>query len=194
MPAQPSDLQDSGWFVEKLVSTLSFGDQAAFLLEDWSIVADIPLGQVQIELNLDPELFGRRAGAAGDHAQSVDVLGAEIIPGAAPVSGSGRQFIAIRLPSRLGPREPHTFQVQVPVPGAARIGHHLCQPVVRCRRLDVRVHFDRSAVPARVRAINGEHPPVADAGSQREVPVNLVGEVEIGFEHPVRGRPYGLAW
>ncbi|HST86044.1 MAG TPA: hypothetical protein VLL08_30170 [Kineosporiaceae bacterium] len=183
MPAQPPDLQDSGWFVEKLVSTLSFGDRAAFLLEDWSIVADIPLGKVLIELNLDPE-----------QAPSVDVLGAELIPGAVPQSVSGRRFIAIRLPSRLGPQEPHTFQLQVPVPGADRIGHHLCKPVVHCRRLDVRVHFDRSAVPARVRAINGRRTQAADSGPQHEVPVNIVGEVEIGFEHPVLGRPYGLAW
>jgi hypothetical protein len=185
---------DRGWFVEKLVSTLSFGTRATFLLEDWSIVADVPLARLLIELNLDPELPAGRDGPVRGGVQSVDVLGAEIIPGPGPDRGQGRQLIALRLPRRLRAQQPHLFQLRVTVSGADRIAQHLCRPVVRCRRLEVRVHFDRSAVPARVRAISGGHTRAPDPGEAREVAVNSVGEVEIGFEHPAPGRPYGLSW
>jgi hypothetical protein len=194
MDARQSYLLDRGWFVERLVSTISFGGRSAHLLEDWSIVADMPLDELLIELNLDPKLIGGRRDSAGDQAQPVDVLGAEIVPGTAPSSETGRRLIALRLPSLLGPQESHNFQLRVSVSGADRIGQHLCQPPVRCRRLDVRVHFDRSAVPPRVRAITGEHTRAPELGLHSEVPINVVGEVEMSFEHPVLGRPYGIAW
>jgi hypothetical protein len=194
MHAQRTHLLDRGWFIEKLISTMSFGERTAFLLEDWSIVAEMPLDEVPIELNLDPELFVGRRDSARDEDQPIDVLGAEIVPGAGPSSLTGRHIIVLRLPSPLGPDESHNFQLRISVPAAGRIGHHLCQPIVRCRRLDVRVHFDRSAVPTQVLAVTGDHPQAHDLGPHSEVPVNVVGEVEISFEKTVLGRPYGLAW
>ena len=194
MNALPTGAPDHGWFVERLTSTMSFGNGTGLLIEDWSIVAERALNSVLIDLNLDPELSDPRRGAAGDR-RFVDAIGAEVVPGAEVSDATGRRAVVLRLPNPIGPRQSHDFHLRMPIPGADLVERHVCEPLVRCRWLEVRVHFDRSSVPARVCAIAGDpHRPGPDLSASPQVPVNLVGEAEIHFDETVLGRRYGLDW
>jgi hypothetical protein len=174
--------RDPGWYVEDLVSTLTVGPGGARLHERWSVVAELPLEELLLELNLD--------GAAPPGATVVDAPGAEVVPDPLPAGGSGRPVVGVRLPRPLGPWETHTFGLLLTRPGppdGALPRRHVVVPGGPVLRLEVRVRFDVPDPPRAVTLLDG-----GETGGC--VPLDPTGGVACAFPDLRPGLPYGVTW
>jgi hypothetical protein len=172
---------DPGWYVEDLVSTLVIGAGGARLHERWSVVAELPLDELLLELNLDGVPHPQ-------HADLVDAVGAELVPDAWPAGVSGRPVVGVRLPKPLGPWETHTFGLIICPPGTSTgPTRHVVVPGGPVLRLELRVHFEVPAAPAAVTRLEAG---VAGPGT----PVDRAGDVAAVFSDLLPGLPYGVTW
>jgi hypothetical protein len=171
---------DPGWYVEELVSTLVVGPGGARLHERWSVVAELPLDELLLELNLDGE-------PASPRATGVDAVGAEVVPDPWPPAASGRPVVGIRLPQPLGPWETHTFALMITLPAGPGPSRHVVVPGGPVLRLELRVHFETPDMPVTVACL--------DAGaSGGRMPVDRTGDVVVTFSDLRPGLPYGVTW
>lgn len=173
---------EPGWYVEELVSTLVIAPDGARLHERWSVVAELPLDELLLELNLD--------GVPPPRAGRIDVLdavGAEVVLDPWPAAPSGRQVVSIRLPQPLGPWETHTFGLIISPPECPGPTRHVVVPGGAVLRLQLRVHF---AVPDAPRSVVCLEAGVAGGPA----PVDRTGDVAVTFSDLRPGLPYGVTW
>jgi hypothetical protein len=204
----PEVAHDPGWYVDELGSTLVVAPDHTRLQERWTVVAEVPLDELLLDLDLDGP--NRRLRPVGRGCPTgaeavVDAQGAEVTPDSWPASASGRQIVDVRLPRPLWPGERHAFDLAVvapPWPGPAR---HVVVPPVPCRRLDLRVRFGRpDAAPAAVTLVAGwaAAPAVPraalgaalGAAAGERIPVDRAGDVAVAFSDLRPGLAYGVAW
>ncbi len=195
-------LGDPGWYVADLVSTLVVGDGWTRLLERWWVVAEQPLDELLVELDVDRPRDRPWAVRPVTHVHlplsdaAVDAHGAEVTGDLWPASASGRQIVVVRLPRPLEPCETHTFDLTLLVPAPAVSDRHVVMPAVPCHRLEVRVHFAGPDVPTEVRRVAGDDAGGAgDAGDAGgTVRVDRAGDVAVVFTRLRAGLTYGVAW
>ena len=196
MAESPEVRFDPGWYVAELVSTLVIAGDRARLLERWSVVAELPLDELLVELNVDgppqrPWAPIRNArGPVSRDGTVVDAHGAEVTADDWPASASGRRIVNVRLPRPLGPCDLHTFDLTLCVPPSCSFDRHVYVPSVRCRRLELRVHFGRPGAPSAVSRVDDAR----SAGGVAEIPVDRAGDVAATFSDLLPGGTYGLAW
>jgi hypothetical protein len=177
---------DPGWWVQSLASTLIVGPASLQLLESWTVVAEMPLDELLVPLNLDL--------AAGAPVPADSVLyGGELSLDPWPQQ-PGRPEIAIRLPKLLDALDRHDFGLRIEVPTGRPPSQHLCRTLVGCRSLELRVRFLAEPVPSAVRIVMAE-----DDGEPTELtptgqPVDGVGEVVVHFTDLAPGAVRGVRW
>jgi hypothetical protein len=178
---------DAGWWAQSLTSTLIVGPGSLRLLETWSVVAEMPLDEVLVPLNLD---VGPDAVVPAESVIYGGELSADPWPHRSP-----RPEIAVRLPKLLDVLDRHDFGLRVEVPVTAPPTEHLCRPMVGCRSLEVRVRFLGSGAPSAVRVVG------ADGGAElietrpaAEWTVDAVGEVVVRFHDLLPGAVRGVRW
>ncbi len=184
---------DPGWWAQTLTSTLIVGRHSLQLLESWTMVAEMPLDEVLVRLNLDLP-------ADAQLLPDSVVYGGELSQDPWP-HHPGCPEIAVRLPKLLDVLDRHDFGLRVEVPRLVTPLGHLCRPAVGCRALELRVRFLGDAVPAAVRVVgadgpaDGDEPPLGDLEEQLlEQPVDRVGEVVVRFRDLPAGAVRGLRW
>lgn len=183
MPEPAFVPDDSGWYVDELVSTLVLSGDGVRLVEWWSVVAVLPLDELLVELNLDSlEQYSVLA------ASRTEVSGGEITDDVWPPSAAGRPVIGIRLPQMLEPGQPHHLDLVLAAPRSATLRRHVFTPPVLCRRLEFRVHFGPTGAPAHVTRIGDALP-----GHERAA-VDVLGDVSLKVRNAVPGRLYGVSW
>lgn len=197
MDVSRAPVPDPGWYVQELVSTLTFADGCAWLVERWTVVARVPLDELLVELNLD----GARRLASG-----VPEVGTEVTPGVVVISGgelttdhwppssTGRPMLGIWLPRPLEENGRHDFGLSFAVPWFQELRRHVFIPAVRCRRLQLRVRFPPSDLPATVTRVAGGPSSGPAASSTPDLPVDNIGEVAVTFQNLRPGKSYGVAW
>jgi hypothetical protein len=192
MDAALPDGENSGWHVDELVSTLVLSDRGIRLVEWWSVVADTTLDELLVELNVDG---ARQLSAPGT---VITVRGGELGPDRWPDSPDGREVIGIRLPRWLGPGDRHDFDLTLGLPPSAQLHRHVHVPTVRCRRLELRVHFAGPIQPRMVSVLEGacvDDPETEARESERPgPPIDRVGDVGVIFQNPRPGLGYGMSW
>jgi hypothetical protein len=201
MAESAEPLPDPGWFVEDLVSTLVLAHDCSGLVERWSVTAELPLDELLVELDVDgppprlrpPGRPGRPIAQGGCDGVVVDAHGAEITADDWPPAANGRRVVNVRLPRPLLPAETHAFDLTLRLPRSHPFTRHVVVPPVRCRRLELRVHFGRAGAPSgvsRVSPVDG----VTGAGGAPRTPVDRAGDVAATFADLRPGRAYGVAW
>lgn len=110
--------------------------------------------------------------------------------------GSSVSF-ALTLPRSVDRGESHDYTLSYRLPGgeAAR-PHFVCVPRRPCDAFDLRLRFDRSRMPQRIRPVANGFPPdleLPDQGGRALTP-NVAGELHLVFRDLMPGLAYGVRW
>jgi hypothetical protein len=198
-----------GWRVDTLVSTLRIDDHESQLAECWTILAEQPLDEVLVELDVDPPLGVHALPELLARGATIDVTyGGELLRENWPVSAVGRLVVAVRLPGPLEPQQHHEFRLSLTMPlGPDTVGlprRHVHVPSVPCRELVVRVRFAGSRWRSRVRQpcawlVESRAPRELDGAvtpppSSTLLALDPVGELGATFRSTIPGLAYGIQW
>ena len=192
-PADPN--AGPGWRVRKFEALLRLDTETPQLYETRVVVAERPINEVEIRLDLPP-LPGAHSPAL---PLEVDALyGARVTE--VERTGEGRHYrLTVRLPRVVEPGDPLEFCLHYRVPPGQPIrDHYAIVPLDPCDSGWVRVRFAPTRPPARIWAYAAVPPrqldgvttsPGADA-----LTVDDVGEVVLPFRALRQGHAYGAAW
>jgi hypothetical protein len=197
--------RQQGWSVDSLVSVLRIEDDESQLAECWTILADQPLDEVLVELDVDPPQGVRTLPDLLACGATIDVTyGGELVWETWPASERGRPVVAVRLPGPLEPLQNHEFRLTLSVPVTTALRRHVHVPGVPCRELTVRVRFAGAGghsrgCPPSAWLVESASLHELDRGARqpRSLPLlalDTVGEVGSVFRSPTPGLAYGIHW